>query len=268
MQQIFEIHFDGTQFVADECVRHETDPNAIMNCAFTSDGHSAYLATGQESMCQLYNIQSLVAGAPPAAARRPSAATVGDAKAGVRQRPSKATNGSSSSSPTDPDGTETALPAAPPAPDRIVFDIKTGDCVQTDFLDADPLQRCVRIAPSGKLMATGGTDGHIRVWTFPRLQLLHDLPLHARETDDLDFSPDGKRIVSIGKDGRASVSSAETGAELVRLQWTVPEGSKYLFKRCRFAVQEGKTAAGRCALFTIANPCGRGGKQVSGELVD
>lgn len=243
--------------MADECIRHETDPNAIMNCAFTSDGHSAYLATGQENLCQLYHIKSLVAGAT-APTRRPSA-HVDDKKVDTtaRQRMSKISSSTKEDVPT-----ETSRSEETPT-DRIVFDITSGDCVQTDFLETDPLQRVVRIAPSGKLMATGGTDGHIRVWSFPRMQLLHDIPLHTREADDLDFSPDSKRIVSIAKDGRAIVSSAETGAELTKLQWTVPEGSKYLFKRCRFAVQEGK--AGKCVLFTIANPCGRGGKQVSGQ---
>lgn len=46
---------------------------------------------------------------------------------------------------------------------------------------SDPLQRVVTISHDGKLMATGGVDGKVRVWSFPKMQLLFELQGHTKE---------------------------------------------------------------------------------------
>lgn len=142
---------------------------------------------------------------------------------------------------------------------HIKFEIQPGDSVQTDFTAVDPLQRVVRISPNGKLMATGGTDGVVRVWKFPRMAKLMEFKKHTKEVDDLDFSPDSKKLVSIAKDGLGVIWDIEKEKEWKQLTWDPPEGSKYLFKRCRFGIYEGKV--GKSRLFTIANPFGKVGKQ-------
>lgn len=45
----------------------------------------------------------------------------------------------------------------------------------------DPLQRVVRISHNGKIMATGGIDGKVRIWSFPQMQLLFQLEGHTKE---------------------------------------------------------------------------------------
>lgn len=52
---------------------------------------------------------------------------------------------------------------------------------------AEPLQRVVRISHNGKLMATGGIDGKVRVWTFPKMQLLFELDGHTKEVSCLRY---------------------------------------------------------------------------------
>jgi len=37
-------------------MRHETGGSVVMNCACHSDGRKYYLVSGQESHCQLYNV--------------------------------------------------------------------------------------------------------------------------------------------------------------------------------------------------------------------
>jgi prolactin regulatory element-binding protein len=51
---------DGSQFNAEEVTRYETGPNVVMNSATHNDGKRMWLVAGQESHCQLYNIQTKV----------------------------------------------------------------------------------------------------------------------------------------------------------------------------------------------------------------
>lgn len=110
-------------------------------------------------------------------------------------------------------------------------------------------------------MATGGTDGNVRVWQFPSLRPIHTIKAHSKEVDDLDFSPDCKMLVTISKDGQALVWNVETGKKLQSMTWPTPNGSKYVYKRCRFGWREEDGA--HCRLFLISNPVNRVGKQVA-----
>lgn len=254
-QEIYEIYHNGNRFVAEEIIRHETGSNVVMNCAVSHDGCRSYLVAGQESHCQLYFVQMKVTDEEDGVA--------GGGSAAIRSHQPNGVDGlRNRRSSMRPSGTERVSTSTDPMAEmkHIRFDIKAGDSVQTDFSAGDPLQRVVRLSPNGKLMATGGTDGHIRLWSFPRMVQVYDISTHTKEIDDLDFSSDSKRLISIAKDGLAIVWNAETGKESIKLNWEPPEGTKYLFKRCRFGVYEGKI--GKSRLFTIANPFGKVGKQV------
>lgn len=119
------------------------------------------------------------------------------------------------------------------------------------YSNGEPLQRIVRVSLHGKIMATGGTDGKVRLWKFPQLHKLYDLDAHEKEIDDLDFSPDSNLLVSIAKDGKALLWNAKDGTRDRELVWTPPNGAKYMYKRCRFRkVAEEKT---RTDLFMLSN---------------
>lgn len=51
---------NGSHFVAEEVTRHETGPSVVMNCTAYNDGKRTWIAAGQESHCQLYNVNSKV----------------------------------------------------------------------------------------------------------------------------------------------------------------------------------------------------------------
>lgn len=224
-----------------------------MNCAVSHDGCRSYLVAGQESHCQLYFVQMKITDQDDTTNSSSSRQRNGSIDGGnLRNRRNSVRPSGLEKIPTNPNDDNMR---------QIRFDIKSGDSIQTDFDAIDPLQRVVRLSANGKLMATGGSDGHIRIWNFPRMIKVFDLSTHTKEIDDLDFSPDSKRLVSIAKDGLAIIWNTETGKEAIKLNWEPPEGTKYLFKRCRFGVYEGKI--GKSRLFTIANPLGKVGKQVT-----
>lgn len=60
LQEIFELSHNGSQFVAEEVTRHETGPSVVMNCNTYTDGKRTWITAGQESHCQLYNVNTKV----------------------------------------------------------------------------------------------------------------------------------------------------------------------------------------------------------------
>lgn len=248
--------------MAKEVIRHETGTNVVMNCAVRSNGHHSYLVAGQESHCQLYhvNVRIVKEADNDIETLRPllsnSNRRDGAPEENVRhrregRRTSALNNTSARNSIGDANQNEQS---------EMQFEIRAGDLTQTDFSVQDPLQRVVRISPDCKLMATAGCDAHVRIWTFPQMVQVFDIDAHIKEVDDLDFSPDNKQLVSIAKDGLAIVWDVATGEECIRLTWTPPDNIRYLFKRCRFGLFEGRRGHNR--LFTIANPLGKVGQQV------
>lgn len=113
------------------------------------------------------------------------------------------------------------------------------------------MQRVVRVCPNGTMMATGGTDGLIRLWAFPQLTRLREIEAHTKEIDDIDFTAGGSLMATVAKDSRAIIWKAKTGEKVKELSWTPPAGAKYMFKRCRFRMPEGKDS--RTQLVTLSN---------------
>ncbi|KAH8237818.1 hypothetical protein KR032_002453 [Drosophila birchii] len=259
--EIYELYHNGSHFCAEEVLRHETGANVVMNFAVSNGGRRGYLCAGQEAHCQMYYVQPRVESEEDG-----NGNGIGDGKPAPTERPHE--NGNVRQRNVH-SGVEPVANGHKPAASaaeilrhfqRLRFDIQAADVVQTDFLKgAEPLQRVVRISGNGRLMATGGTDGKLRVWTFPQMTLAGELAAHTKEIDDLDFSPDSKRIASISKDAQGLVWDLASGKLQHKLQWQTPEGAKYLFKRCRYGTVEAQKDQYR--LFTIANPLGKVGKQ-------
>lgn len=248
-------------------MRHETGANVVMNCAVRNIGTHSYLVAGQGSHCQLYNVNVIIENCDtmpengrietlkPLLGRKGSATAdelnLRNRKSGRDSSVNRRFSKSKVDSNSDTNKNENRC---------IRFEIKAGDLTQTDFTTSDPWQRVIRISLNCEYMATGGTDSHVRIWKFPNMVKMFDIKAHSKEIDDLDFSPDSKLLVSIAKDGMGIVWNVKTGKECAKLNWTQPNNVKYLFKKSRFGVFEGKR--GQHRLFTIANPLGKVGKQV------
>ncbi|EFA04425.1 prolactin regulatory element-binding protein [Tribolium castaneum] len=236
--EIFELAHDGTKFLAEEITRHETGPSVVMNCAAFSDNKHSFLVAGQESHCQLYNVESVLVTEDDIIENISHNHELKQRKPKAKQKTDNNKNSK-----------------------RLKFMIKPSDSVQTDFQGKEPLLRVTRFHPTGKILATGGTDGIVRLWKFPALQPAHVLKAHTKEIDDLDFSIFENYLISIAKDGQAVLWDCSKGRQIRKLTWKQPEGSKYLYKRARFGVIEGEER--KSALYMLANPTGLAKKQKS-----
>uniref|UniRef100_A0A182SHZ7 Uncharacterized protein n=1 Tax=Anopheles maculatus TaxID=74869 RepID=A0A182SHZ7_9DIPT len=263
--EIYEIYHDGEKYVADEVIRHETGPSVVMNCAVKNDEKRTLLMAGQESHCQMYLVNTIIDSGdynPTSPISNKSDPEGVRKRRSISQQRSIPANANAPTASTITGGDSKKSDDGKPAPTaprkQIRFEIKTADSVQTDFTEAEPLQRVVRISPNGRLMATGGMDGHLRVWNFPKMTLASDIAAHTKEIDDLDFSPDSKHVVSIAKDGLGVIWSINPDKESKKLVWNPPANCRYLLKRCRYGLVEG--VKDKFRLFTLANPFAKSGK--------
>jgi WD40 repeat protein len=64
------------------------------------------------------------------------------------------------------------------------------------------------------MVASGATDGTVRLWDVASSRLLTTLPSHAGVVFGVVLSWDERRLVSVGDDGQLKVWDVETGASL------------------------------------------------------
>lgn len=96
--------------------------------------------------------------------------------------------------------------------------------------------RSIRFGKDGKALATGGVDMAIRVWRTSDWKMTHLLEQHTSAVYDLDFSPDGKSLLSAGYyDYRIRHWDLTTGLQL---------NSFYNYR--------GDTSSGSYAVFAVA----------------
>ena len=72
----------------------------------------------------------------------------------------------------------------------------------------------VKISKDGKLAATAGYDGLVKLWDLPARTLKHDLKKHKGWARALDFSPDGTKLASAGEDGTVVLWNTADGKEI------------------------------------------------------
>lgn len=77
---------------------------------------------------------------------------------------------------------------------------------------------CAAFSPDGISLATGYSDGMIRLWEVASGQVLATLEGHMDRVDDVEFSPDGSRLVTASSDGPARLWEAASGEALVALR--------------------------------------------------
>lgn len=212
---------DGTTF--EEIIRHDTGPNVVMNCAAYSDSNKSHVIVGQEGHAQLYSVQPVVSCDEEEVETLTNTKSNGKVRQRKNSKKDKFSIDKEIKNKTDTNENK-----------KLTFNFVAGDIVKTDFSSQDPVQRVVRVNRDGKFVATGGTDGKVRIWKFPSMSLHKTLEGHSKDIDDVDFCPFENKIVTVAKDGLAIIWDYVTGKKIKSLTWLQPEDPKYLYKRCRF----------------------------------
>ncbi|KAG1696152.1 Prolactin regulatory element-binding protein [Nymphon striatum] len=273
--EIYELVNDNGTCKAKPVTRFETGTQAVMNSCVFYDGKNYAMAVGMDNFCQLYKLKWKILSAEREGDVLPSkiSETVAERRdSGITKVRKRHRTNSSSHDNEEPINAEEKVTKKPTkkstnklkkedskdvndnsSSTEIGFDVTETSSTQTDFSKDDPFQKVVRTTPDGSLIITAGSDGSIRSWKYPKLQLLYTIKAHTSEVDDIDISPSGNKIVSVGSDGHSYIWKTKDGSKDVELKWNPPNTQdKYLMKLCRFGRVEGKSS--KPGLFTVATP--------------
>ncbi|KAG5558577.1 hypothetical protein RHGRI_008502 [Rhododendron griersonianum] len=86
----------------------------------------------------------------------------------------------------------------------------------------------------GSVLALGGEDGKLRVFKWPSMEIILDVSNAHASVKDLDFSPDGKFLVSVGSGGPGRVWDVTSSKAVASLSKEQDE----VFGFCRFSHSE------------------------------
>lgn len=76
---------------------------------------------------------------------------------------------------------------------------------------------CVSYRPDGKVIATSGSAGKLKLWAANSGKLQREIQAHEGDVHLVSFYQDGTRLVSVGTDRTAAFFDAATGDELGRI---------------------------------------------------
>ncbi|XP_033737895.1 prolactin regulatory element-binding protein-like isoform X1 [Pecten maximus] len=223
--EVYEVKLQDGKLQAVSICRHDTGSQAIMNGTNVYDGRHHHFAAGLDDECHVYSLKYKVIS--------PKKKTADDGN--LRKR-----KGDSSSESTQNSTGK-----------QIMFDIDEIKSTKTDFNKDSSFQKVAQISPSRSFIATGGTDGYLRVWKFPGLEKMYEVHGHKNDIDDIDISPSGDKIVTVSRDHCACVWNSKDGSKITNLKWPL-QSDEHRYRCCRYGLIEGNKD--KFNLYTISIP--------------
>ena len=112
-----------------------------------------------------------------------------------------------------PDGALLAMSGVQPIE---IWDVASGQLVQTFEGQADNLSFGIVFSPDGALLADSGRNGRITLWDVASGKVARQLSRDGAQNDvhDIAFSPDGKLLVSVGTDYMVRLWDVTSGQTL------------------------------------------------------
>ncbi|XP_073297566.1 SEC12-like protein 1 [Primulina huaijiensis] len=137
--------------------------------------------------------------------------------------------------------------AVHPSGDNIVCATSSGDCKLFSLygrednikllneellpLQGIGLQKCLAFSVDGTKFATGGVDGHLRIFEWTNMRIILDEPRAHNSFQDMDFSLDSEFLASTSTDGSARIWNTNDGAPIT----TLTRNSDERIELCRFS---------------------------------
>ncbi|KAI3844059.1 hypothetical protein MKX03_007077 [Papaver bracteatum] len=113
--------------------------------------------------------------------------------------------------------------------------VKASETVLTQLENVGQ-QLALAFNKEGSVLAVGGEDGHLRVFKWPSMEIFIDVADAHSTLKDLDFSLDGKFLVSLGG-GPCRIWDVNSSAVVATLQRENDE----VFTSCRFSINSNGT---------------------------
>ncbi|KAJ0978579.1 hypothetical protein J5N97_014053 [Dioscorea zingiberensis] len=117
-------------------------------------------------------------------------------------------------------------------------------------LEGVGLQTALAFNAEGSTLATGGEDGHLRVFKWPSMEIILDQTDVHTTVRDLDFSSDAKSLVSLGNSGPCRVWDLTSS----KVEVNLPREDGEVFGFCKF----GRNADNTQLLYITAMHGGHG----------